>query len=272
MENTEQAETTENAPVETIETTEQTAESGANADTANNTEFTDGEKQGETEPRQETETPTPHDDSKSWKTPENAESARRRREQEQQEAIAKARREAIIEAVGGINPYTQEQMTDETDIREYLAMKELEKQGKDPITDYASFIKNDQRKQQQALAEQKSREEFLTKDRNDFAVKYPNVKVDEVFKDELFTNFANGKLGKVPLVEIYENYNRLVSGYEEKARTRVTQILANAESSTGRLSQNETDNAFYTREQVKEMTQDEVRKNYDKIRTSMKKW
>ena len=116
------------------------------ADTSNDVEFTDSDDNGANESQdnkstdnQETAKSNDGVDTKPQKT--NADYARERRKQEQEAAIKKARNEAIIEALNGVNPYTQEKMEDEADIQEYLTMKEIEKNGGDPIADYSKHLK-----------------------------------------------------------------------------------------------------------------------------------
>ena len=65
----------------------------------------------------------------------------------------------------------------------------------------------------------------------------------------------------------------LVAEYEKKARQIAKQTLANSKATPGALSSpNGADSGFFTKEQVQKMTQEEVSKNYDKIRASMRKW
>lgn len=102
----------------TAEETEETSAVGGNADTnqdpeqVNDAEFTDSTGEGEAQPKPQ-ETPKPQT------SEQNSENARRRREAEKQAAINAAREEArnqaIIETLGGKNPYTNEEMKDRAD-------------------------------------------------------------------------------------------------------------------------------------------------------------
>jgi hypothetical protein len=50
-------------------------------------------------------------------------------------------------------------------------------------------------------------------------------------------------------------------------------MLANQKATPGALSSpKSSDNSYFTREQVKGMSKEEIHKNYDKIRASMTKW
>ena len=128
MDNIEQsAETTE--PVK--------AEVGASevADTSNDVEFSDtpNEDVNKADDRkQEPQTPnTPKESEKKENKPQktNSDYARERRKAEREAELKKVRNEAIIETLGGENPYTHEKMEDEADVQEYLTMKEIEKSG-----------------------------------------------------------------------------------------------------------------------------------------------
>ena len=74
----------------------------------------------------------------------NAEFARKRREAEKEEAVKKARVDAIKEVLG-TNPYTKKPIEDADDVEEYLLMKQIENDGKDPIADYPEYVKKQAR-------------------------------------------------------------------------------------------------------------------------------
>lgn len=204
---------------------------------------------------------------------ENAQNARRRREQERARELSKAREEAIIEALGGENPYTHEPMVDSSDVEEYLAMKRIEKEGGDPIGDYRKHIKKEGKEKAKREQEQAQSEEWFRKDREAFKTKHPDADLNALAADKHFAAFADGKVGRKPLSEIYEDYLSLIGEQQEKADRKAAQAVANKKATPGGLagsSGGEED--FFTREQVKAMSQSEVKKNYDKIRRSMSRW
>lgn len=203
----------------------------------------------------------------------NAEQARRRREAERARAIEDARREAIIDTLQGKNPYTGRPMKDADDVAEYLAMREIEKKGGDPVADYSEHL-TARAREERLQREQREREDaWFASDREAFAEKYPDVKLDDLISDEAFADYADGKVGKKPLAEIYEGYLRQSARYEERARTRAAQAAANREASPGALGTAGTgDTGFYTREQVQAMSFAEVQRNLTKINESMKHW
>lgn len=222
---------------------DKTLDTGASeiADTSNEVEFTDsnedsgkdaqGDKGAE---NQEASKSNESVDNKPQKT--NADYARERRKQEQEAAIKKARNEAIIEALNGVNPYTQEKMEDDADIQEYLTMKEIEKNGGDPIADYSKHLKAKAKEQVRVSESEKSQKEWVQKDKADFATKHPDVKLEELLNDELFYTFAVGKVGKMSMDKIYTDYQSFVAKSEERARDRAAQLLANNAATPGKLT------------------------------------
>lgn len=211
------------------------------ADTSNDVEFTDSDdnsandsQDNKSTDKQEVNKSNDGVDTKPQKT--NADYARERRKQEQEAAIKKARNEAIIEALNGVNPYTQEKMEDEADIQEYLTMKEIEKNGGDPIADYSKHLKAKAKEQVRVSESEKSQKEWVQKDKADFATKHPDVKLEELLNDELFYTFAVGKVGKMSMDKIYTDYQSFVAKSEERARDRAAQLLANNAATPGKLT------------------------------------
>lgn len=255
--------------MKTAQTTEESevgshADADTSAETVNDAAFED------------TDTPTAEGESDAEKQSreQNAANARRRREAERQAALKEAREQAIIETLKGKNPYTGEPMKDSADVDEYLAMREIEEKGGDPLTDFSRHHKEKAREQVAKDKETEEEKEWYRKDAEAFKTKYPDIDLGKLIQDEGFQLFADGKVEKkIPLAEIYENYIKIVGGFEKQAQKKATQILANKKASPGSLSSTSTSgDGFYTREQVQKMSQEEVHKNYDKIRESMKRW
>lgn len=143
---------------ETVETTEV----GGNADTdeskeqVNDVEFADSEQdKSSEEPKSETKTQTKE---------QNSENARRRREAERQAELkrveAATREKAIIETLNGKNPYTNGEMKDHADVEEYLLMKEIEKNGGDPLADFSKYQKEKQRKKAEETAKESEEKDW----------------------------------------------------------------------------------------------------------------
>lgn len=261
----------EDAAIVTDATAELDSDNGAseNSDTSttedvNEVEFTDT-KEAEETPKAKEEVKPQQD---------NSENARRRREAERQAELKKARYDAIKEAVDGVNPFTNQPIEDDIDVEEYLAMKEIKKQGGDPLTDYSKYHK-DKQKEEARIAEQKLKdEEWIENDYKDFKSKHPQVDLDKLAEDDAFMKFAEELVGKKPMAEIYDSYQDLVSKIRKEENNAAARQVANAKATPGSLTSSETDssNDFYSVEQVKKMSQEEVHKNYDKIMASMKKW
>lgn len=208
----------------------------------------------------------------------NAEAAERRRETQRQKELRAERVKTTLEMLDHTNPYTQEQMTDEVDVAEYEAMREAEKSGKDPVDTLRKQRKEKDRERIAEAAKESEREAFYANDRKAFETAHPDVKIQELAKDEKFLIFSDGKIGRMPLSKIYEDYARLmgqIKGEKKEASARqiAAQMVANRNASPGSLSDAaETAGIFFTRDQVKAMSQAEVKRNYEAIRESMKKW
>ena len=152
----------------------------------NDVEFTDT-KEAEETPKAKEEVKPQQD---------NSENARRRREAERQAELKKARYDAIKEAVDGVNPFTNQPIEDDIDVEEYLAMKEIKKQGGDPLTDYSKYHK-DKQKEEAKIAEQKLKdEEWIQNDYKDFKSKHPEVNLEKLALDTAFMQFAEELVGK----------------------------------------------------------------------------
>ena len=219
------------------------------------------------------EKPATDDKGKKARGEKNAKIAEKRREAERARELKETREKAIIEALGGKNPYTGRPMKDGDDVAEFLSMQEIEKKGGDPVTDFPEHQKAKARAEREKEAKAREEQEWFENDRTAFTEKYPKVDLDALIADEDFADYADGKVGVKPLAEIYEGYLRQSARFEERARTRAAQAVANREASPGSLgSAGAADTGFYTPEQVDAMSKSEVKKNLDKINESMKHW
>ena len=83
---------------------------------------------------------------------------------------------------------------------------------------------------------------WFESDRVDFFASHPEITEDnlkELFQDEQFILYGDGKFGVVPLSEIYEGYKNLVQVMEERAKMVAKKLLSNNLSSPGALGGNE---------------------------------
>lgn len=203
----------------------------------------------------------------------NREYARKRRESENARKIEEARVNAVIETLGGVNPYTNDKMTDATDVEEYLLMKRIEKEGGDPLTDYARYRKAADKDGAKSARDRADKDEWYANDRDAFTKAHPNVNLSEILADEGFQAYADGKVGRVPLATIYEGYQKIVGRVDGKAKDLAAQAIANKQASPGSTAATgAAESDFFTQEQVRKMSKKEIHENYDKIRKSMSKW
>lgn len=209
---------------------------------------------------------------------QNSENARRRREAERQKELKELRERTIIETLGGKNPYTGGEVKDSADVEEYLTMKEIEKNGGDPVADFAKFHKENARRAKEQAESDAQTAEWYRKDGEDFAKKYPDVNLLELASDADFADYADGKVGKKPLAQIYEGYLKITGkgkkddGTSGNVRAAAAQMIANKKASPGSLSSSGVEAPFFTREEVSKMSVPECERNYEKILKSMKHW
>lgn len=215
----------------------------------------------------------------------NAEFARQRREREKAEEKAKQELEFYKREIG-INPWTDQPIEDADDINEYRLMKQIEKEGGDPLNDYAKRLKLQRKEKKEQKENKASNASFseLTEEQQqarvndeitEFSSQYPDVNVSELFENEGFMDFAGEYLGKVPLTVAYSMYQKSASFKQAQndAITKKATQLANSQVSVGALSSaGKAEDGYFTKEQVEKMTQAEVDKNLDKIKESMRKW
>lgn len=184
---------------------------------------------------------------------ENAKYAgiRRKAQEEAKKQIEQARKEAyeqglaqgkIRSYIGKENPYTGRRIEDDYDVQEYLDMYELDSKGKDPVNDYRELQKEKARQEaeERVKAEEKSKQDrWYEDDTKDFVDKYSVEELQELSKDEDFNLFANGKIGKLPLANIYEDYKKLIGKYEKKSIETAKKIVANNTTTPGAMEEAE---------------------------------
>ena len=230
---------------------EETVESTATNEVVENTEET--QEQTTTETAEETqpetkETQSAEDNSKyrlaRIKGEREAEKkAEKRIEQARKEGYEQGLQQGKVQSyIGRQNPYTGEAIKDDFDVQEYLDMYQLDTSGKDPISGYRELQK--QKAREEAEKKIKADEENKQKiwyenDTKDFLDKYSPEKLQELTKDEDFNMFANGKVGKVPLAQIYEDYQKFISKYEKKSVETAKQIVANNSTTPGAIEESE---------------------------------
>lgn len=211
-------------------------------------------------------------DKKKQSKEENRKFAERRREREKQEkdrkAIEeKAYRKAILEIIK-INPYTEKEIKTDKDVQVYLNMKKLEEAGLDPVSDYWQL--------DEVIAKEKEKEGLPKidpkQDALQFVKDFPDVSLADLNKDQRFLKFAKGKIGNLPLSEIYGDYQEFIGEFENEADKKARTLMAKAKASPGPTSSTETsDSEYFTLEEIKKMSQKEVSKNWEKVQKSLTK-
>ena len=209
-------------------------------------------------------------DKKKQSREENRKFAERRRELEKQEkerkAIEeKAYRKAILEVVK-TNPYNQKELKTDKDVRVYLNMKKLEEAGLDPIADYWQL--------EEVIAKEKETTPKIdaTEDALTFAKDFPEVSLSELNKNERFLKFAKGKIGIIPLSEVYSDFQEFIEELDSEADKKARSLMAKAKATPGVTTTTEkSDNEYYTIEEIKKMPQAEISKNWDKVLKSLAK-
>lgn len=197
-----------------------------------------------------------------------------RRQQEQIEKLKKeAYNKGLIESVRGVNPYTNEPIKSNYDVQEFLTMREIEEKGLDPIVDYHKFLKE---KHVQSLKNEAPAFD-VTQDLNEFMETFPDVDLKKLTENEDFSTFAAKRVRKEPLKDIYEDFINMQtiieSRVEERAKEKAKELIAKTKATPGALSSKvDNDADYYSQEQVQKMTQEEVSKNYSKIKKSMENW
>lgn len=167
---------------------------------------------------------------------ENAEHAKRRRKFEQKQKGANDDyTRGLLDALGRRNPYTGEPIESESDIEEYKIMQKIASEGGDPIMDFRKYVKKDS----SARRERESKQANQQRDLDDFESKYPN-KLQTLTQDKNFAKFARGKVGNMPLTEVYEEYESMRNFFMDEARKTYEQMNANANSTPNALQDNES--------------------------------
>ena len=205
---------------------------------------------------------------------QNAKNAKRRREAESAK-VQKAKEEAILMALKHKNPYTGDEMKDSEDVREYLAMREIEDGGGDPLKDFGKHQKQKAREERAAKEDAEAQRRDLKDQLVQFREQEPEVDIRQLLADEDFRSYADGKLGKKSLVEVYRSYRGFVDKLTGKTKEekKTAQAAANKKAGVGSLSSSaKTETGYYTPEQVKQMSREQVHEHYEDIRKSMKKW
>lgn len=163
----------------------------------------------------------------------NREQARLRREKERQQELEKRELETAIRITGGVNPFTNEKIEDRADLDEFYLMKEIEKNGGDPLADFAKYQKQKRKEGKDITIKQEMSEEQARKDWQDFTVAHPDISIKDLMADENFVDYADGKIGNKPLAQIYDGYKKLTAKQEVKPEFKKPETVKQTPGSLG---------------------------------------
>ncbi len=234
--------------------------------------FTDSE---ETEDNAESETKTEETEEKEEKPKQskekNKEFAEKRRAEKAKTEETELR---VLKEFVGKNPYTNMPIETLRDVKIYKTMKQIEKDGGDPVQDFHKYAGLEEQK---AIDTEKSRAENIKKDVAEFKTAFPDVNLNELSQDKDFVKFSNKLLGKVSLKEVYEAYkdvkDSLKVNAEESAKKEIAKKIAKDNTSAGNLATSGNANApMYTLEQIGKMSRSEIDKNWKDVEASYNYW
>lgn len=136
-------------------------------------------------------------------------------------------------------------------------------------------IATDEKNDETLSIEQNEKDKWYVEDRDKFIEKYPQIQTEELFTDESFIKFANGKVGNESMTDIYEGYLSLCDEIEkrtlEKAEKEFANRIAKAKATPGSLTENtQKSDALYSLEEMKNMSRKAIEANWDKVQRSIR--
>ncbi len=190
----------------------------------------------------------------------------------EEQRLAKARDEGLIEALGGVNPYTGEKIADETDLKTYRIMKAIKDRGGDPIQDFAKeYAKLEREAAASSKAEAKKaedRQKAMQEEVEKFKQDYPKEDLGALLSDEGFRKFATEKnlIERVGLITTYELYQDHREAEAAKAAGRKERSDKRRESSPGPLGGGggSAPSDIYSEEELAKLTPEEAEENLEK--------
>jgi len=121
-------------------------------------------------------------------------------------------------------------------------------------------------------ARKAAQEARIQEDIMDFQRLYPEVSVAELMQNPDFQEINEGVLGTKPLVECYERYLKYQGRIAEAAKDKAARLLAKQMASAGSLKGTSAQSdSYYTLEQLKKMTPEQLEANWEKVEKSYAK-
>ena len=158
--------------------------------------------------------------------------------------------------------------TDENRVFQHKTMSNTENQAIDKDLS-AEITKN----QDKPAEFDREKEIFSPESISSFKAEFPLVDIEALRKSESFQNFLSVMTVPPNLSAVYKHFNSLIAKIEESANKKLLQRLANNMAGVGSLaSSSPVEDAYFTKEQVRGMTPEQIKRNYQKIRESQAKW
>lgn len=198
----EEFEDDEEEKVTEVKATEAKADDTEDAKTS--TEDEDAEADDNAEDDEEEEEEDDEAAKKAAEAKKNSDFAEKRRAKEAQEREAKLKKEAKTQAELEVikkNPYTEEPIEDEEDLKVYKLMKEIDDEGGDPIADLPKRIAKIERDKVKAETEKANK---IKEEVADLRRAYPDVDMRALGNDQELLDLADEKQGRWTLTECYE--------------------------------------------------------------------
>lgn len=121
-------------------------------------------------------------------------------------------------------------------------------------------------------ARKAAQEARIQEDITDFQKLYPQVSIAELMQNPDFQEINEGVLGTKPLVECYERYLKYQGRIAEAAKDKAARLLAKQMASAGSLKGTSAQSdSYYTLEQLKKMTPEQLEANWEKVEKSYAK-
>lgn len=149
---------------------------------------------------------------------ERARQAEARRKREAKERQAKEKEIADKAYLRGqldstrVNPYTNNPVKDEYDLKVLRVQRQIEDEGGDPITDLPAKLAELDREEASKRADEAKKaaesDKAIEDDIADFRGKHPGVDPKEILSDARFAAFSRGKLGSERLSDIYDEFSK----------------------------------------------------------------
>ena len=122
--------------------------------------------------------------------------------------------------------------------------------------------------QQVADAPTTGSDEWYEQDSAAFAAAYPDLDVRSLVTDPDFLDYADGKIGRMPMAEVYEGYQRMTHRLHE--RYRVQNARAGSPGSL-RQSAEDAEREYYTLAEMQGMSSRFIEQHWDKVQRSLKR-